>query len=199
MNYIPLLLTFSSLFNLAQQTITECQPPTENQYLVLVRTATPESQTQLKRTLSSTPLDHVLCQYQQETVTRVGAFSSLGDAQKWADYFNETVKLSAVVATSPNHEAIKKDYPPFQPQALGSGYAVLVDYFNKPEMAQQVRQLLGKDVGLAAYVSRPYLLAIHTTNEEQAKAILKKLSDRGFWAIAVDSRAVTMLTPKVQY
>jgi hypothetical protein len=199
MNYLGLLLTFSSLIQVAQTPIPECKPPQQNQYLVLVRTATEQSQSEVKRTLASTPIGNLVCDYQGEIVTRVGEFSSLQDAQKWADYFSETVKLSAYVAISPDSEMAKEDFPPFQPQILGNGYAVLIDYFNRPEVATQVKDLLGRDIGLAVYVSRPYLLAIQTSNEREAQFILQKLSEKGFWAIAVDSRLVTRLTPKVKY
>lgn len=198
MSYLPLFLTFSTLFQVAQATIPDCQPPQTNQYLVLVRTTTEPAQNLVKSSISATPINSLVCKYQGETVTRVGDFNSLEDAQKWADYFNTTAKLSASVAISPNSSAAKKDYPPFQPQALNSGYAVLIDYFNRPEIALELRNLLGKDIALVAYISRPYLLAIHTNNEREAKFILEKLTDKGFWAIAVDSRLVTVLTPKVQ-
>jgi len=37
----------------------------------------------------------------------------------------------------------------YNPKPL-EGYAVLVDYFNHPEVVTQVRQLLGTDVGLVS-------------------------------------------------
>jgi hypothetical protein len=52
-------------------------------------------------------------------------------------------------------------------------------------------------VGLAAYNRHPYLLAMHTTNEATATAMLKTLSDRGLTAVIVDSRRVVLLTPRV--
>ena len=69
----------------------------------------------------------------------------------------------------------------------------MVDYFSKPELATQVRQLVGKDIGLVSYRQRPYLLAVHTTDQRLANSTLQTLTDRGFWAMVVDSRRVTLL------
>jgi hypothetical protein len=194
MSYLPVFLTFSTIFQVAQIAISECQPPKENQYLVLVKTSTEPAQNIVKNILASTSINSLVCKYQGKIVTRVGDFNNLADAQKWSDYFNNTAKLSAYIALNPTNN----NYPPFQPQALNSDYAILIDYFNRPEIALEIRNLLGKDIGLAAYISRPYLLAIQTNNEREAQFILQKLTEKGFWAIAVDSRLVTLLTPKVQ-
>jgi hypothetical protein len=75
----------------------------------------------------------------------------------------------------------------------------LVDYFNQPELASQVRQLLGSNVGLVSYGQRPYLLARYTTSEREANSTLRQLSDRGFWSMVVDSRRVTLLKPVVNF
>jgi hypothetical protein len=82
---------------------------------------------------------------------------------------------------------------------LGEGYAVLVDYFNQPEIAAQVQQLLGEKVGLVSYGQRLYLLAVHTTSQREANSTLQKLSDRGFWSMLVDSRRVTLLRSIVSF
>jgi hypothetical protein len=76
---------------------------------------------------------------------------------------------------------------------LGAGYAVLVDFFSQPELALQVRQLAGREIGLASYGQRPYLLAVYTADPAIANATLQSLTDRGFWAMVVDSRRVTVL------
>ncbi len=70
---------------------------------------------------------------------------------------------------------------------------MLVDYFSQPELATRVHQLIGKDIGLAAYRQRPYLLAIYTSDQRLANSTLQSLTDRGFWAMVVDSRRVTLL------
>ncbi|MBD2019050.1 hypothetical protein H6F43_02465, partial [Leptolyngbya sp. FACHB-36] len=85
----------------------------------------------------------------------------------------------------------------YNPQPLGAGFAVLVDFFSRPELAGQIQQILGKDVGLVSYGQRPYLLAIYTGDQTTANSILQTLTDRGFWTMVVDSRRVTLLRPAV--
>lgn len=85
----------------------------------------------------------------------------------------------------------------FSPQPLGDGYAVLVDYFNRPELANQVQQTLARPVGLVSYNQRPYLLALYTSDVAIASQTLRTLSDRNFTAIVVDSRQTVLLTAAV--
>jgi len=75
---------------------------------------------------------------------------------------------------------------------------VLVDYFNQPELAAQVKQVLGTQVGLASYGQRPFLFIAYTTDQNAATAAVKALSDRGFWPMLVDSRRVTVISPAVR-
>lgn len=85
----------------------------------------------------------------------------------------------------------------YNPQVLGTGYAVLVDFFSRPELATEVQQALGKEVGLVAYGQRPFLLAIYTPDPVAANTTLQTLTNRGFWAMLVDSRRVTLLKQSV--
>jgi hypothetical protein len=85
----------------------------------------------------------------------------------------------------------------YSPQPLGSGYAVLVHYFNRPEVAADVSQVTSQPVGLVAYEQRPFLLAAYTTDASAAATILQSLSERGFTAVIVDSRRAILLTPSV--
>ena len=196
------LLELSSLVRIAdvawaQSTVQPCQPPQSDEYLLFILSRTPESQKQIQRTLpGDTP--YTFCQYLDDTVTRIAGFRRLEDAEAWGRYVQEIVGLSAFVVrpTSANQSGNALTY---NPQALGEGYAVLVDYFNQPEVAAQVRQLLGRDVGLVSYGQRPYLLAIHTTSQKKANSTLRQLSDRGFWSMVVDSRRVTLLKPSVNF
>jgi hypothetical protein len=105
----------------------------------------------------------------------------------------QTPKPPARTATASSRNPLA-----FNPKPLGTGYAVLVNYFNKPDLATQIQQLLGKDIGLVSYGQRPYLLAIHTDDQTQANATLQKLTDRGFWAVVVDSRQVLLLRQAVK-
>lgn len=94
--------------------------------------------------------------------------------------------------------AIQQPVPtPYNPQLLDEGYAVLVDYFNQPEVAVQLQELIDADVGLVSYGQRPYLLVRYTESEDQAHSALERLSDRGFLVMVVDSRQVILLSPVV--
>ena len=87
----------------------------------------------------------------------------------------------------------------YNPELLGQGYAVLVDYQQNPELAAQLKRLLGRDVGLVSYRQRPYLLANHTPHQGTANATLKAVSDRGFIGLIVDGNRVMMLSRVVRY
>ncbi|MEM8604292.1 MAG: hypothetical protein AAGF24_10705, partial [Cyanobacteria bacterium P01_H01_bin.121] len=88
--------------------------------------------------------------------------------------------------------------PSFEARPLGAGYAVLVNYFNQPNVALQVKQLLpGQPVGLVSYAQRPYLLALQTTNRTMATAALQRLAERGFQVLLVNSQSAVLLTPEV--
>jgi hypothetical protein len=85
----------------------------------------------------------------------------------------------------------------YNPQQLGAGYAVLVDYSNRPEVAADVQKLLSRQIGLVSYQQRPYLLAVHTDDAMVASSILQTLSDRNFTALIIDSRRAVLLSPSV--
>ena len=205
----------------AQANYADCQPPSPGEYLLLVVSKTFESQEQVRRTVPPNTTVTV-CNYLNDVVTRVGGFTTADTANAWAKYMRESIGLSAVVArpseaAQPSPTATQaspapatgttrspNQMPPaqasrvqpgrgYRPQSLGGGYAVLVDYFSKPELATQVQQLVGKTIGLAAYRQRPYLLAVYTTDQSLANSTLQTLTDRGFWAMVVDSRRVTLL------
>lgn len=199
--------------------IAACQPPQPAEFLLLVVTRTPDSQLQVNQLLPpNTSIG--ICQYLNDTVTRVGGFRTLDRANAWARYITETTGLAAFVARpaeSPGSSAAAQpptSSPPtatkpagqtsvpatgagFNPKPLGPGYAVLVNYANQPETAAKVQQVLGKEVGLAAYGQSPFLLALYTTDSNAAYAALQTLSDRGFWATLVDSRRVILLRQPV--
>jgi hypothetical protein len=101
------------------------------------------------------------------------------------------LSMPAPVATGP--------IPPerYNPQPLGEGYAVLVDYGNRPEVAAQIQQLLGRPIGLASFEQRPFLLAVYTSDPAVASQVLQTLSDRNFTAAIVDSRQAILLTPAI--
>lgn len=200
-----ILLVLASFTNLAefvsaQSAISPCQPPQPDEYLLLVISQTRESQEQIKQVLPQ-DVPTTVCQYLNDTVTRVAGFRQLEDANGWASYINEAVGLSAFVVRSPSAPSppSNSNSSGYNPQPLGDGYTVLIDYYNQPEIAAQVQQLLGREVGLASYGQRPYLLAVHTSNAREANSILQELSDRGFWSMVVDSRKVIRLSPSVRF
>ncbi|MEC4850996.1 MAG: hypothetical protein SAJ12_08290 [Jaaginema sp. PMC 1079.18] len=190
----------SSQFDQAVAQSNACAPPRPGEYILLVLTETTSAQRLLQRSLpQNTPT--TLCRYLEDVVTRVGGFSTLESADNWGRFTREIVGLYAVVV-----ESSEASTPPplsqsgtYNPQPLGEGYAVLVDFFNQPEIAAQVQQTVGQTVGLASYFSRPYLLAIYTPDEAIANATLRRLSEMGFGAVLVDSRRVILLSPTVNY
>ncbi|HEY9639019.1 MAG TPA: hypothetical protein V6C57_00970 [Coleofasciculaceae cyanobacterium] len=209
----------------AAQALPTCQPPRSNQFLLLVLNQKAEAQNQLQQLLPANAVLTV-CDYLSNNVVRVEGFSSAEIANAWAKYISDRTGLRAFVArsaaasiattpalTSPTQAngsssssavggtsasaAGTSAARAYNPQPLGAGYAVLVNYFSKPEVANDVSQVTASAVGLAAYNQHPYLLAIHTTNETTATALLRTLSDRGFTAVIVDSRRVMLLAPNV--
>ncbi|MGI2907486.1 hypothetical protein [Tolypothrix sp. VBCCA 56010] len=190
----------------AQKNIPVCQPPTAGEYLLLVVSPTQDNQTQLRRALP-TELKTTTCRYLNDTVTRIGGFNKIDDANRWARYVNSIVGLSAIITTRPtttttttttNVQQPRSQAVSYNPQSLGTGYAVLVDYFNRPELATQLQQIVEGDVGFVSYGQRPYLLAVYTTNQKEAYNTLQKLNDRGFSTYLVDSRKVLLLRSVVR-
>ncbi|MBE9190386.1 hypothetical protein IQ230_08440 [Gloeocapsopsis crepidinum LEGE 06123] len=175
----------------AQSTPPDCQPPRTGEYLVLVRSPTPAAQEKLRRALPPNT-NTIVCRYLNETVTRTGTFTQLDNANSQVQSIRSLGVAAFVVRPSTNPQASTLA----DPQPLGAGYAVLVEYFNRPETAAQVQQFLGTDVGLTSYVQRPYLLALHTSDQNKATETLKRLSDQGFYALLVNSRQVTLIRPK---
>lgn len=188
----------------AQSGVPVCQPPTAGEYLLLVVSPTAENQKQLRNALPN-EIKTTTCQYLNDTVTRIGGFKRIDDANRWARYINNIVGLSAIITTRPGETPSppQAQQPPvptvaYNPQALGEGYAVLVDYFNRPELLTSVQQTVGGNVGLASYGQRPYLLAVYTTNQQEAYRTLQRLNERGFFAVLVDSRKVILLRSVVR-
>ena len=190
----------------AQQAVPLCQPPNAGEYLLLVVSPTADNQKQLRSALPP-ELKTINCKYLNETVTRIGGFNKIDDANRWARYVSNIVGLSAIITTRPTTPDVQ---PPqqaqlqqpqqtvYNPQALGEGYAVLVDYYNRPELVNNVQQVVGGNVGFVSYGQRPYLLAVYTTNQSEAYNTLQKLNNGGFVASIVDSRKVILLRSTVR-
>lgn len=192
--YASLMGSMSSV--VAQQAIPTCKAPNPGEYLLLVNSPRAENQGQLRRVLPS-ETKTTTCRYLNDTVTRIGGFSRIEDANRWAKFIRESAGLSATITTRPAETAVAQPAS-YRPQPLGFGYAILVDYFNKTELAAQVQQVVGGDVGFVSYGQRPYLLAVYTTNQTEAYSTLQKLSERGFFAQLVDARKVMLLRQSVK-
>jgi len=206
----------------AQAQLPNCQAPRSNEFLLLIVTRTPESQSRVRSIVSrNAPIS--VCNYFGETVTRVGGYQDVDTANSWANYLNDTVRLRAFVAVPAGSSQVANqgDLPPAQsqstpprsrqpeqpatipnqaynPQRLKDGFAVIVNHNNRPEVATQIQRVLNRNIGLASFEQRPYLLAVHTSDRAVADSVLQKLSDRGFNARLVRSDRVTLLTPVVQ-
>ncbi|BAY43879.1 hypothetical protein SAMD00079811_14660 [Scytonema sp. HK-05] len=187
-----------------QQDLPVCQPPNTGEYLLLVISPTADNQKQLRHALPSN-IKTTTCRYLKDTVTRIGGFTKIDEANSWAKYINNVAGLSGIITTRPSETARSTEVVQTQPQQvtykperLGGGFAVLVDYYNRPEVANQVRQVVGGDVGFVSYGQRPYLLAIYTPNQKEAYSTLEKLSEKGFFALLVDSRKVVLLRSTVR-
>ncbi|MGB6298543.1 MAG: hypothetical protein WBF90_20510 [Rivularia sp. (in: cyanobacteria)] len=187
----------------AQRNIPTCQSPRTGEYLLLVVSPTSDNQTQLKRILP-TKIRTDTCKYLDDTVTRIGGFKKIDDANRWARYIKDSAGLSAIITTrptgtpTPSQAGTQANTVSYKPRRLGDGYAVLVDYYNRPQLASEVRKAVKGDVGFVAYGRRPYLLATYTSDQKQAYQTLEELSKRGFFAIIVDSQKVMLLRSVVE-
>lgn len=184
-----------------------CPPPSASEYLLLVRG---ESETDRDRVQDLLPASStvMVCDYLDDVVVRAGGFTSLETANAWAQYMTEVEELQAFVARPPTASEVEAteaasdnntETPSaaYDPQPLAPGYAVLVDYFNRPEVALDIQQSLSQSVGLVVYRQRPYLLVSQTEDAVAAGRVLQTLSDQNFTAVVVDSRQVVVLTPRV--
>ncbi|MBF2016699.1 MAG: hypothetical protein IGS23_16175 [Rivularia sp. T60_A2020_040] len=183
----------------AQQNPPTCEAPKGGEYLLLVVSPTTDNQTQLKRVLPA-KINTNTCRYLSDIVTRIGGFKNIDDANRWARYIKDSAGLSAIITTKPTETPTPTQVSTvsYKPRNLGTGYAVLVDYYNRPQLVSDVRKAVKGDVGFVAYGKRPYLLANYTNNQKEAYETLQELSKRGFFAIIVDSQKVMLLRSAVK-
>ncbi|MGK7923563.1 MAG: hypothetical protein AB4080_26555 [Trichodesmium sp.] len=198
-----LFLSFLTMEVKHGMAIENCQSPPSDEYLVVIVTETRANQDIVRRSL---PPDIIIdvCQYIDQTVSTIRGFDDKDVASDWARYIQDIVGLRAYVVkpeedTTESNEPLKA--PPeigFNPQPLGRGYAVLIDYNNQPEIALQLERSLGRVVGLVAYGQKPFLLVTYTEDPEEAETTLFNLSDRGFLVFVVDSSRVTLISPRIK-
>jgi hypothetical protein len=198
-----------------------CPPPAAEEYLLLVRGETSQERDRIQNLLpASTSV--MVCRYLDDTVVRAGGFTSLENANAWAQYLTEVEGAEAFVArpaipgeetpvvapaapvepipSTPPTAAIENAAPPvvgYAPKLLGEGYAVLVDYASNPAIARQVQQSLNRPVGLAVYQQRPYLMAVQSPDPQVVATTLQTLSNGRFTAFIVDSSEVVLLSPAI--
>ncbi|MBO1061299.1 MAG: hypothetical protein HEQ14_10325 [Aphanizomenon flos-aquae CP01] len=197
-----LLLTVTPLISninpvIAQQNLANCQPPNIGEYLLLIVSPTTENQKQLRSALP-TEFKPVICKYNNQIVTRTGGFKNVDDASRWGRYIQNIVGLSPIITTRateqpPQPTSGDNSKISYNPKILGEGYAILIDYFNRPEMVSSLQKAVGGNVGFVSYGQRPYLLAVYTNNQQQAYNTLQKLSNSGFVAVLADGRKVVLL------
>ncbi|WP_346292660.1 hypothetical protein [Sphaerothrix gracilis] len=190
---------------IAQTEFPPCPPPSASEYLLLVRGETSEVRDRIQAELpaSSTAM---VCNYLNDVVVRAGGFTSLETANAWAQYMTEVQGQQAFVARPPSPaEATAalaatgsaEGSPVYAPQPLSAGYAVLVDYFDRPEVAFDLQQELDQPVGLVVYRQQPYLLVTQSADVTAVGRALAQLSDRNFTTFIVDSSQVMLLTTQV--
>lgn len=198
-------LALPSLGQTAPGVLPACAPPAPGEYLLLVLTPDPATQESLRQSLPPS-VSVPACDYLGNTVSRMGGFRNPEDASAWADYIKEVASLQSFVARPSDNSPSAPPTPPssapsprtFTPQALGAGYAVLVDYSNDPVVAQRLRQARQQTPGLASFGQRPYLLAFYTADSTIALTLLADLSRQGFKALVVDAPSVVVLTDQVK-
>lgn len=179
---------------IAQTAYPPCEPPTASEYLLMVRRPDSEAEVQLYEALPET-VGAAVCDYLGEPVVRLSGFPTLAIAEAWSEFLRDRLGQSAfIVGPSPAGAAATAGGG-FAPRPLGLGYAVLVDYFNRPQLADTLREATGDRVGVAAYGQRPYLLAGFEADAAAANRLLRQLSDRGFSSLLVDGRQVMLLRP----
>ena len=191
----------------AQSRLPVCPPPAAQEYLLLVRG---ENEAERRKIASALPADNtvLVCQYREEVLVRAGGFTSLETANAWATYMN-TVEGYESFVSRPTDGAqtaqvgVRGQQPTaasslgtYEPLRLGAGYAVLVNYGDRPEIANTVSQVV-RPVGLAVYQGQAYLLADYTSDYNNADATLQRLSAAQTTAIVVNAEDVVRLTSEV--
>ncbi|MEL6246446.1 MAG: hypothetical protein AAFR15_00395 [Cyanobacteria bacterium J06627_15] len=178
------------------QAFPPCPPPAAGEYLLLARGSTEADRDQIASVIpAANPV--LVCQYVDDVVVRAGGFDNLEAANSWALYLRdiegfETFVAQPAAATEPVPQELA-----YQPQALGAGYAVLIDYDNEPAIAAAAAATLNQPIGLAVYRQQPYLLASYTSDAGAAAAVLQQLTAADLNAVLVDSQQVVRLLETV--
>lgn len=204
------------------QVISQCDPPASDEHLVLVDQQTPQELERLKEVLPDGSTTDI-CRYLNDDVIRVGGFANEEVATAWGQYLSQTLSVRTAIVrpatpfadadapvTTPSVDeseaadaiatpAVPEEpsYPAYEPQALEDGYAVLVNYADRTDIAIAVQEELGESVGVAVYRQEPYLLAAHSDRVRDASKVLEDLVEADFDALIVDSRQVVLMTAEI--
>lgn len=189
-----------------------CLAPAVGEYGLLILRWSLADQERIQRVLPPTTRWQ-LCNYpsrqQNLLVMQVGGFSQLAAAQELGQQVTEATGLPTVAiqatgplspesplgATAPQPETARTvDY---NPQPLGAGYAVLVEFGDRPELAAQLQSQLGRTVGLVAYSQQAYLLGLYTADASAATATVQDLKRQGFSTQVVEGQHVFVLRAAV--
>ncbi|MEM6501438.1 MAG: hypothetical protein AAF685_06335 [Cyanobacteria bacterium P01_C01_bin.89] len=173
------------------QALKPCEPPAAGRYLLMVRRDSPDVEVALYEGLPES-VEVTLCDYQGETVLRLSGFPSQAIAEAWQAYISDRLNRTAYLI-EPSNTATPGGGNSYSPQALGDGYAVLVDYFSDLAIARTLRDRMGETPGLVSYGQRPYLLVSHTKKMKPANKLLEELSQDGFAVTVVNSRHAILL------
>ena len=170
------------------QGLAPCEPPAAGNYLLMVRRDNSNVEVELYEGLPEA-VGVTLCDYQGESVLRLSGFPSQRIAEAWQSYIQDELNRTAYII-EPSATGAGGGY---NPQALGDGYGVLVDYFGDLAIARRLQQTLDEPPGLVSYGQRPYLLVRHTEKLRQANELLENLSEDGFAVTVVNSRHAILL------
>ena len=184
----------------AQSSLPVCPAPSSGEFLLVVRG---DSEAERAQIASILPVESpvLVCRYLDEVVVRAGGFTSLETANAWASYMSSVEDFESFVLRPANSSTVAASGETtgsiaYQPQLLGPGYAVLVDYGNRPEVATAVGQLV-QPVGLAVYQQKAYLLAGYSADPAIAADTLQRLSNAQLTAVLVDAQQVVRLSSEV--
>lgn len=189
-----------------------CIAPAMGEYGLLVLRWSLADQERIQRVLPPTTRWQ-LCNYvsrqQNLLVMQVGGFSQLAAAQELGQQVTEATGLPTVAiqattvqpAESSSGAAASQPVTDravdYNPQPLGSGYAVLVDFGDRPELAAQLQSQLGRTIGLVSYSQRAYLLGLYTADARAATATAQDLERQGFNTQVAEGQQVFVLRAAV--
>jgi hypothetical protein len=186
-----------------------CVAPALGEYTLLVLSQGPEDQNRVRQLLPPTTPAQI-CNYQSLNpaagvtntgVIQVQGLTTVTAAQALGQRIIAATGLSVVVTQARAIAPRPASSTAYNPQPLGPGYAVLVDFASRPELAleltRQLQSIVGRAIALVSYNQRPYLLGAYIPDVATATALAQNLTGRGFSTQVVASSQVLVLRPAV--